>query len=261
MKQDSLANSPLGKIVATPSNYDKNILVAIKRNQNSEHTAYGCDRWTAYELSWLNKNGIPQIRICEIVYDASTPYIVESKSLKLYLNAFNNIRYSSEESILKTIQNDLEEKLQCAVTVTCQSAQSSLNNNYEHLVLIEESLKEISQFKSFEFNDNDIAETLYTHVYRSLCPVTSQPDFATIFISYSGKQINKQSLFNYLISSRNKNNFHEDCVNQMFNDLLNTQAIKKLTVQGSFLRRGGIDITPIRSTRMHYETISRLYQQ
>ncbi len=261
MKEDSLANSPLGKIIEPPNNYDKNVLVAIKRNQNSNHKTYGCDRWTAYELSWLNKNGIPQIRICEIVYEALSPYIIESKSLKLYLNAFNNTHYSSEESVLKTIQRDLKEKIQSNVNVTCNTPQTTLSNNYERMVLIEDSLTEVHQFKSFEFSDHNIDETLYTHVYRSLCPVTSQPDFATLFISYSGKQINKQSLFNYLISSRNKNNFHEDCINQIFNDLLNTQSIKELTIQGSFLRRGGIDITPIRSTRKHYQTIPTLYQQ
>ncbi|MBH37774.1 hypothetical protein CL658_01950 [bacterium] len=261
MKQKDLDSSPLGKIVNTPEKYNKDILVAIQRNLDYSFKAYGMDRWTAYELSWLNKAGIPQIRICEISYNASSSAIIESKSLKLYFNAFNNSHYDSEKTVLKTIQNDLQDKVKSTVNVSFRTVQDESINPYKQMFQIEESVTQIDSFNAFKFHDNNVEETLYTHIYRSLCPVTNQPDFATLFITYSGKQLDKQTLFNYLISSRNKNNFHEECISTIFNDLLNTKKIKELTVQGSFLRRGGIDITPIRSTLKSYKIIPRISLQ
>lgn len=184
-----------------------------------------------------------------------SPRIVESKSLKLYLNSFNNTKFSSENDVIETIKRDISSAVGTDIEVEIKTLDSFRNekieiseySNIDHLdVSIDkyEVNPEIIETEDVMLSN----EKIYSNLLRSNCLVTHQPDFASIFVSYSGKQINHESLLKYFISFRNHIEFHEQCVERIFTDIMNIASPSELTIQAKYTRRGGIDICPIRST-------------
>jgi len=234
--------------------YNADILYPIKRLplENS----YGYDIWTCYELSWLKNNGMPEAAILTLYIPSDSPFIIESKSLKLYLNSFNNKKISSVEYLHNLIKQDLEK--------CCGSNIDLLINNIDEFAKGENAKFSGINLDNLHVDCNyyqvkknilqtlniSCQEELYTHLFRSNCPVTNQPDYASIYIKYkSNRQINHSSLLQYLVSYRNHPGFHEQCIEHIFFDLSEILLPEFLLVNGRFLRRGGIDINPIRSNQ------------
>jgi len=256
--------SLLGKKVLFPNKYDKELLIPLERKSQrdqakidwKEHQFFGLDNWTCYEVSWLNKRNFPQIRVLYLSYSSSSKFFIESKSLKLYLGSLHNERFSSPEEVELLIKDDLTEVIEEEVQIELLEKPKKILNcktPLDELIIEINHLKEVDA-SILKSKNNTVSKSLHTSSFRSLCPVTSQPDWADIFIEYEGKEISEESLLKYLISYREHQGFHEECVERIFIDILNQCSCTSLTVKANFLRRGGIEINPIRSTiRSDYE--------
>ncbi len=217
----------------------------------------GFDCWNHYEVSWLNEKGKPIVATAEIIYGCESPMIVESKSMKLYFNSFNNASFKSREAVEQTIKQDLEHYIQADVFVKIlplnASRNESIKTQFEGENLDEQ---DISHFvyqvePSFlETHNEFVRETLCSDLLKSNCLVTNQPDWGSIQISYEGPKINREGLLRYIVSFRNHNEFHEQCIERIFIDILNRCKPQALTVYGRYTRRGGLDINPYRTTQM-----------
>jgi 7-cyano-7-deazaguanine reductase len=240
----------LGKNSDYSSFYDVNLLQPLSRESN--HTNFGKDIWNAYEFSWLNSKGKPEQRHLQLRINSNSSNIIESKSLKLYLNGFNNEPYNSENDVISIIKTDLEKSLSSEVNIsflkkvpikvfegTCLDSLDIYIDSYS----IDAKLLSIDNEKYVT-----TSKSVFTHLFRSNCPVTGQPDWATIWVSYTGPKINNDSLLKYLVSYRNHDGFHETCIDSIFTDILMQCKCDTLTVYGGFTRRGGIDINPYRTT-------------
>lgn len=253
----------LGKDSPYPDQYAPQLLQAIPRAQ-SRDAIYssgipfrGCDVWTAYELSWLNDKGLPQVRIAEFLFDSASPNIIESKSFKYYLNSLNQTRFSSQEVLLATLKNDLSQVSGTVVDIKM----FNLDNDYvvssipgqcvDTLDVAIDTYEPETQLLEMEAGDtvNTVTtEQLYTNLLKTNCPVTGQPDWATIWIEYSGKKIKPQSFLKYVVSLRQHQDFHETSVEQIFYDVLTYCQPTQLSVYARYTRRGGLDINPFRTT-------------
>ncbi len=264
---------PLGKSVSHSAEYDASQLCPIPRSPAREELGItgrpftGMDLWTAYELSWLNDKGKPVVAVGEITFPCWTPNIIESKSLKLYFNSFNQTRFSSMSLVHEIMERDLSQAAAGAVTVELLPPE-----RFDRLQIVEPEGECLDGFdidvEYYQVNPNllsmeekTVQRTLHSHLLRTNCPVTGQPDWATVVISYRGKKINEKNLLAYLISYRQHTGFHENCVERLFTDLLNRCAPDELTVSARFTRRGGIDINPYRSTKTIPTGRSRLARQ
>lgn len=249
---------PLGKSTQYSFEYDPKLLYPISRQLGRDQLGsvcdfYGADRWLAYELSWLDLQGLPQVVLAQFDFDAHSPNIIESKSFKLYLNSLNQTRFENQEAVLDILHQDLAKVSGAGVAIEFfdQSYQrQSVYNNYELLeqtpVACEVYQPDASLLK---INTQVFEKQAYrTSIFRSLCPVTSQPDWASIYIDCLGAKLDPQSLLQYLVSYRNHQGFHEQCVEQIFVDLQKLGKFENLSVSARFLRRGGLDINPIRTT-------------
>lgn len=216
---------------------------------------YGFDCWNHYEVSWLNQKGKPMVAVAEIIYDCSTPYIIESKSLKLYFNSFNNTPFKDGEALRLTIVRDLTPRLDGPVQVRL----FSLRDKELGLIHAAPQGKCIDDLdvscSSYTVDPNylsvsmdKVAETLYSDLLKSNCLVTNQPDWGSVQITYVGQQINQEGLLKYLVSFRNHNEFHEQCIERIFIDIMTRCQPEQLSVYGRYTRRGGLDINPYRST-------------
>ena len=244
--------------ITFPSKYDKTLLIPIDRTRERQNlniewkdsTFYGIDKWTCYEFSWLNLQGKPINKILYISYPSNTPFFVESKSLKLYLFSLNNKKFSSEEEIVRLIKKDLEELVQGTLTLELTNNAKIISPDFCSIdSLCVEIPRSVDVDSSLlKVKDKNVSVKLKTSLFRSLCPVTAQPDWADIFIKYEGKEVDEKSLLSYLVSYRNHQGFHEQCVEKIFTDLLSVCEPSSLIIQANFLRRGGIEINPIRST-------------
>ncbi|MCC8484177.1 MAG: NADPH-dependent 7-cyano-7-deazaguanine reductase QueF [Rickettsia endosymbiont of Labidopullus appendiculatus] len=254
----------LGKQTAYIDVYDNSLLQPISRKFAREQLQiigdlpfYGFDIWNCYEVSWLNKTGKPEIRILEFMVSSDSPNIIESKSLKLYLNSFSNTKLSSSEQVIELITRDLGLIFGSDVIVFLKDLesydgtrlQSFSGINLDRLDVTITSF-EISQNlpKLLEDNTKIVDEVIYSNLLKSNCLVTNQPDWASVQISYRGKKIDHSSLLKYLVSFRNHNEFHEQCVERIFCDISKFCIPDELTVYARYTRRGGIDINPIRSS-------------
>ena len=248
---------PLGKSTNYPISYDSNLLVAINRLdsrrklgfEDSVYAMHGFDAWTSYELSWLNLESIPKNGILYLTYLVSSKNFIESKSLKLYLNSLNNSKFSNKGDLLKTLQKDLERCVQDSVSIEILDSPKSIKQSTETIDnSVVENLSPGVNSLVLKTENIILEENLSSELFRSLCPITSQPDWATINIYYRGPKIIKETLLSYLLSYRNHQGFHEECVERIFLDILKRCNSEILTVRANFLRRGGIEINPIRST-------------
>lgn len=268
-----LEESHLGKSVNYKTTYDRDLLQAIPRQFGRDELGFdaaskpfiGVDIWNAYEVSWLNKQGKPEMAMAEFRFDADTQNLIESKSIKLYLNSLNQTAFNDRVEVLKTVQQDFSTLANGKVTVKLFSIndtkQVPIAADCEGVCLDDLAITtdQYDYFPGFlETQENEIFETVHTHLFRSNCPITKQPDWATIVIRYEGRQIQPTGLLKYLISFRQQNEFHEQCVERIFIDILNYCVPAKLTVYARFTRRGGLDINPFRT---NYETLNIVNQR
>jgi 7-cyano-7-deazaguanine reductase len=216
---------------------------------------FGFDYWNHYEVSWLNEKGKPVVALAEIVYDCNTPNIIESKSLKLYFNSFNNSKFKTVAEVERIIKSDLESRLggdaYVKVLPLNQLPDESISN-VMHGTCLDDLDITCTDYQTnpaiLTTDTNDVEETLYSNLLKSNCLVTNQPDWGTVEIHYKGKKINHENLLKYIISFRNHNEFHEQCIERIFVDIMQYCQPKELTVYGRYTRRGGLDINPYRST-------------
>lgn len=258
---DKPEQSELGRLSQSDAYYNPERLFAIPRDLKRQEIGvepdklpfYGFDCWNHYEVSWLNEKGKPMVAMAEIIYDCRTPYIIESKSLKLYFNSFNNTRFKSREEVRTLIKTDLAQRLGGDVQVTILSLQES---SAIQAVLQGDCLDDLDVTCSvylvepayLSVGDAWVEEVLYSDLLKSNCLVTNQPDWGSVQIAYTGKQIHREGLLQYLVSFRNHNEFHEQCIERIFVDIMQHCKPEKLTVYGRYTRRGGLDINPYRST-------------
>jgi len=257
--------SPLGKSSAYQSQYAPELLFPIARQQKRDELGlfadagtmpfFGVDIWNAYELSWLNMRGKPQVAIATITVPADSPNIVESKSFKLYLNSFNQTRLAGPDALLALLRDDLSDGFGAPVHVTLTSPEAFGAVKMGELdgVLLDRLDVEIDGYSpspellSADDENGQVEETLVSHLLKSNCLVTGQPDWGTVQIRYVGPQIDQEGLLKYLIGFREHNEFHEQCVERIFMDVLRQCKPTKLAVYARYTRRGGLDINPWRA--------------
>lgn len=256
------ADSPLGKTATYEGSYDPSLLFPIARapmreelNIGQTSPFFGIDIWNAYELSWLNMRGKPQVALLTVSVPADSPNIVESKSFKLYLNSFSQTKVGGPEAMIELLRADLSAAFGAFVSVslTPQEAFATLAfGELEGLLLdrLDIDVDDYSPNAALLRTDTEeppVEEKLVSHLLRTNCPVTGQPDWASVQIHYVGFAINQEYLLKYLISLRMHNGFHEQCIERIFMDILNQCKPTKLSVYGRFTRRGGVDINPWRT--------------
>jgi len=276
---DLFEHLPLGKNTAFVEHYNPQLIATIDRNAArkrfnlsvqqkalEQKPFFGVDLWNSYEMSWLNNRGVPQMGILTLSIPAESPFLLESKSAKLYLASFNQSRFSTSSEVLSCIQKDISSALRMDVEVSFQSlsvqwpAQIFSGTCIDDLDVSIDSYDyqpNLLQILPFDMNK----ERLYSHVLRTVCPVTGQPDWASVFIEYSGAEIVKESLLRYLVSLRCHSIFHEMAIERIFVDIMERCSPKFLSIYGAFTRRGGIDINPFRSTDAVLPPVVRVVRQ
>ncbi|WP_044471039.1 NADPH-dependent 7-cyano-7-deazaguanine reductase QueF [Mannheimia massilioguelmaensis] len=276
-QDSSLKKLKLGQKTEYFSNYDRSLLQPVPRALNRDglgitaHQPFtiGADIWTAYEISWLNPKGLPQVAIADVKIDYRSINLIESKSFKLYLNSFNQTKFESFEQLQSIMQKDLTDCAQGEVTVQLNKLSDYNKQHIQHLdgEYIDEQDIEIN---SYDFNANllenctkniSVEETLVSQLLKSNCLITNQPDWGTIQIHYIGNQIDREKLLRYLVSFRQHNEFHEQCVERIFCDIMKFAHPEKLTVYARYTRRGGLDINPFRSNFESVPNNQRLARQ
>ncbi|WP_434321454.1 NADPH-dependent 7-cyano-7-deazaguanine reductase QueF [Haemophilus influenzae] len=276
-QDNSLKSLKLGQKTEYASQYDRTLLQPVPRalnrdglgiTQNQPFTI-GADIWTAYEISWLNEKGLPQVAIADIYLDYQSQNLIESKSFKLYLNSFNQSKFTDFNAVQQTMQRDLSECAQGDVKMRLNPVAVYDSQKIDHLQgdCIDEQDIEIT---SYEFNanwlkncvsDEIVEEKLVSHLLKSNCLITNQPDWGTLHIHYVGKKIDHEKLLRYVVSFRQHNEFHEQCVERIFCDLMHYAKPEKLTVYARYTRRGGLDINPFRSNFENLPKNLRLARQ
>lgn len=293
------SQTPLGRVSDYPTEYDPGLLFPIARAEARANLALtpgradaqiqsgdrdhataalpfsGVDLWNAFELSWLGPAGKPEVRAAQFRVPCESPAIIESKSLKLYLNSLNQHRFDSPDAARATIQTDLSKAAGAPVDVRlftlaelgalgfpAQSDRRGEQESVDRASATPRSLDSLNPGITDYTRNADLLQlvnaaarasgdasqaSVYTDLFKSNCPVTGQPDWASVFIKYAGPAIDEPGLLAYLISYRNEQDFHEHCVEQIFVDIDERCRPEKLTVYACFLRRGGIDINPFRS--------------
>ena len=255
--------SLLGKPAAYADQYDANLLFPIARAGQRAKLGvldtppfFGADMWTIYELSWLNLRGKPQVALAHITVPCESPLIVESKSVKLYLNSFNNTRFADARDVRERIRADVSAATGCGIgikTIGPELFDREPIHELDGLNLDRLDVECIHytpapELLFAEFDLSPVTETLTSNLLKSNCLVTGQPDWGSVQISYCGPPINQEGLLQYLVSFRNHNEFHEHCVERIFMDVWARCKPIKLSVYARYTRRGGLDINPFRTS-------------
>ena len=259
-KQATLAGLSLGKATEYKETYSPELLQAVPRSMNrvelnltTDLPFSGTDRWNGYELSWLNPKGKPKVAIMRCEVPVTSPNLVESKSFKLYLNSFNQSYFDSTESVAEALTKDLS---QCAgqqvkITLFKPAEFSQMQIASFDSLCIDDLDIEVKNYQlepsNLTVGSKQVKETLSSDLLKSNCLITNQPDWGSVFIRYQGQQINHEGLLRYLISFRQHNEFHEQCVERIFCDIMSQCKPNKLSVYARYTRRGGLDINPFRS--------------
>jgi len=264
----------LGRHTAALREYAPHILHGIPRldarlalGLDKDLPFFGVDLWHAYEMSWLDGTGKPVVYVGRFTVPASSPYIVESKSFKLYLNSLNNTRFATAEDARSTIVNDISVAAGEGVALELLSvgdpllAGKPLPGTCLDQLAIEPSFTEPRPEQLQVKSGQVVEEMLYSHLLRSLCPVTGQPDWATVWLHYRGAALEQRSLLQYIVAYREHREFHEQCVERMFRDLTQRCAPQFMHLQAFYTRRGGMDINPFRSTAAAAQPLARLDRQ
>lgn len=261
--------SQLGKSSAYVDQYDASLLFPLPRLTKREEIGaainppfFGADLWTSFEVSWLNLRGKPQVALAHFTIPCETPNLIESKSFKLYLNSFNNTRFADASEVLARLRTDLSEatwrgsETQGSVGVRLLEAQQFDAQQVHELdgLLLDRLDVECTQYTPApellraNHDEAPVSETLVSNLLKSNCLVTGQPDWGSVQIQYSGAQIEQEGLLQYLVSFRNHNEFHEQCVERIFMDIWTRCKPIKLAVYARYTRRGGLDINPFRTS-------------
>jgi 7-cyano-7-deazaguanine reductase len=261
--------SQLGKASAYIDQYDASLLFPIPRAGKRAEIGvtgaapfFGADMWTAFELSWLNTRGKPQVALAHFTVPCETPNIVESKSFKLYLNSFNNTRFTDFAEVQARLRADISEAVwrggpvQSSVGVKLIAPELfdrepvfELDGlNLDRLDVECTQYQPAPELLTVEQADAPVSEVLVSNLLKSNCLVTGQPDWGSVQISYTGAPIQQEGLLQYLVSFRNHNEFHEQCVERIFMDIWTRCKPTKLTVYARYTRRGGLDINPFRTS-------------
>ena len=268
-----MSNSPeqsqLGKASSYADQYDASLLFPIARQSKRDEIGvgdrsvfFGADLWTAFELSWLNDKGKPQVAIAHITIPAESTHIVESKSFKLYLNSFNNTRLASHDEVRARLRTDLSAAIWHGGPVMASAGVKLLlpeqfdaepvheldGLNLDRLDVECAHYQPAPHLLGANTAEAPVTETLVSHLLKSNCLVTGQPDWGSVQISYSGPQIDQAGLLQYIVSFRNHNEFHEQCVERIFMDVWTRCKPTQLTVYARYTRRGGLDINPWRTS-------------
>lgn len=268
-------HSPLGKKSAYIDQYDPSLLFPIlregkRREINIPDTLpfYGVDIWNAFELSWLTVKGKPVVATATFTIPCESPSLIESKSFKLYLNTFNNTTFNTVDEVRQTMVSDLSQAAGAEAIV-----EITLSDNFIGDVIGRFTAESIDALDiecdtyvvdpSFlSVGEDRVKEDLCSDLLKSNCLVTGQPDWGSVLISYEGKAINREGLLKYIVSFRNHNEFHEQCVERIYRDIMNYCNPSELTVYARYTRRGGLDINPIRSSQPVREVMNtRLFRQ
>jgi 7-cyano-7-deazaguanine reductase len=254
--------SPLGKPSSYCSQYEPSLLFPIARQGKRDELGlsgtlpfFGVDIWNAYEISWLNMRGKPEVAIATVVVPAESPNIVESKSFKLYLNSFNQTRLAGSDALLSLLRADLSAGFGAPVQVTLTPAHefAALKMGQMEGLLLDRLDIEVDSYQPnpallrADQTAAPVQETLVSHLLKSNCLVTGQPDWGSVQVAYVGAPIDQEGLLKYLIGLREHNEFHEQCVERIFIDILRRCKPSKLAVYARYTRRGGLDINPWRS--------------
>ena len=260
-----MATLPLGQATQYPDQYDPSLLFQIPRAENrlklgiKENQALpfvGVDIWNAFELSWLNLKGKPQIALAEFQIPADSPYMIESKSFKLYLNSLNNARFADENELRERLIADLSTAAGNKITTRILANEVIAKKGMQEMggVLLDRLDIEIDpripadpSLLGVNEDFGPIEQCLVSHLLKSNCPVTGQPDWASVQIRYQGRPILEEGLLRYLIGFRQLGEFHEHCVETIFSDIKRECKPDKLSVYARYTRRGGLDINPFRT--------------
>ena len=260
----------LGKKSAYINQYKPDLLYPIarklKRNEigiDEKNLPFcGQDIWNSYEVSWLNSKGKPIVKLARFSFAADSKNIIESKSFKLYLNSFNNTKFSDEDKVIATLKEDLSRAAESDVKVELFGLMTTEPIVGLTGVCLDELDIECDEYmvnpNLLTTKSSHITETLYSDLLKSNCLVTNQPDWGSVYIHYQGPAIDQASLLRYIVSLREHNEFHEQCVERIFNDISRKCHPEKLCVEARYTRRGGLDINPIRAS--HAELL-RPYQR
>lgn len=264
VENSALQNLTLGQATEYKSSYDQGLLQGVPRSLNRDELAlrndnlpfFGWDLWNIYELSWLNLKGKPVVATGIVKVPCDSDNLIESKSFKLYLNSFNQTKLSSLAEVQEILTRDLSQCANKAVMVKLNdnldqfpdrlgtfvgSCIDDLDIEVDNYQLTPDILQGISA-------QQVVTETLYSHLLKSNCLITNQPDWGSIEISYTGQKLDREKLLRYLISFRQHNEFHEQCVERIYCDLMKFAQLEKLSVYARYTRRGGLDINPLRMT-------------
>ncbi len=257
-----LSDSPLGSATAYPETYSPDVLYPVERQRQRDALGLtgcpwqGMDRWLAFEVSWLTPSGLPVFALATIDVPAQSPYLVESKSLKLYLNSFNMSQWPSAGAVQECIEADLSrvtgERVRCQLATPGEWSPQMPQvirtglclDNLEIVAPVYDVAPERLEHAQ---GDRVVTERLYSHLLRSNCPVTGQPDWGTLVVEYQGRALSHEALLAYLVSYRHHTGFHEHCVEQIFSDLHSLGGFRELNVWALYARRGGLAINPWRS--------------
>jgi 7-cyano-7-deazaguanine reductase len=260
-----LEHSPLGHASAYPEHYDATLLFPLSRADNRVALGIeagaalpfvGEDEWHGFELSWLNARGKPVVAVGRFRLPADAPNLIESKSFKLYLNGFNQSRFASVDDVAATLERDLSKTAGGRVGVDLldvdDPALTPRTLPGECIDALDIEVNDYSPSAGYlraAAEDAEIVEeTLHSHLLKSNCPVTGQPDWGSVMVRYKGPRLDREGLLRYLIGFRLQQGFHEHCVEQIFTDLMRQAAPSELLVLARYVRRGGLDISPWRAT-------------
>ncbi len=253
--------SQLGKASSYTDQYDASLLFPIPRADKRAEIGvsgtppfFGADMWTLYELSWLNLRGKPQVALAQVTVPCESPNIIESKSLKLYLNSFNNSRFADAREVRERIRADMSAATGVGIGIKTigpelfdrEPVHEMDGLNLDRLDVECLHFTPAPELLFAEADEPPVTETLTSNLLKSNCLVTGQPDWGSVQIAYSGPAINQEGLLQYLVSFRNHNEFHEQCVERIFMDVWARCKPIKLSVYARYTRRGGLDINPFR---------------
>lgn len=269
MLSKTLSSSiPLGQKSPYPEEYDKGLLAPIKRNVQRDslkfkapYPFFGVDIWNAYEVLYLDPKFKPKRALLSIFIPAHSPFLIESKSLKLYLNSLNTSIFNSLNELIDLIKKDLENASQDNIIIEHNNPEIlKIDNDLKDYICIDDLDIEITAFKKergfIKTLGPKTAQKICSHLFKSHCLVTSQPDFASIFIEYKGPTLCTKGLLRYLVSFYSEKGFSENVIEQIFMDIWEMAKPKELNIIGRFTRRGGLDINPIRSSKPDFKSFN-----
>ncbi|HSP57285.1 MAG TPA: NADPH-dependent 7-cyano-7-deazaguanine reductase QueF [Halomonas sp.] len=260
-RPDTLSEAPLGRDSVYPEGYDAALLFPIPRAVNraplgieaSALPFVGEDEWHAFEVSWLNARGKPIVAVARFRLPADSPHLIESKSWKLYLNGFNQTRFESRKRVIDILSRDLAAAAGAPVSVELFNVDDdALRPRPMPGQCLDELDIEVDEYTPqadhLAVGEAIVEETLHSHLLKSNCPVTGQPDWGSVLIRYRGPTLDREGLLRYLIGYRQHQDFHEHCVEHIFTDLMERARPERLLVMARYVRRGGLDISPWRGT-------------